>query len=336
MTQLLKLSYCVQTPRRKMCKKLFVGLLLLTTVTVTWAQDSNENADEVKQTTKRPSWSAGLPERTKAKGIDKPEFKSEVDKVELDMSEFGLKTKTPIEIDLPIKSEIQIAPVTSSVAETEEQVLDVSEPELVNEASISQSDDNVESQPGVEQINIEEVVAEEVTIEQPVSELQPVEQEVVEQEVVEADPVSINGESDTATSVTETKDDSLIELEQELVTIPVEQSIAAVEPPITATPDDLSEAASEKMTYEWTIAERADVKYPIKAAKNNLEGWVNVEVTINPAGEVVSATAVDYSRRGRVFGNSAVQSVEKWLFTPPREYGVNTNISKIYKIEFDL
>ncbi|MCB1584408.1 MAG: TonB family protein, partial [Xanthomonadales bacterium] len=88
--------------------------------------------------------------------------------------------------------------------------------------------------------------------------------------------------------------------------------------------------------YTWKITKQAPVEYPVKAAIDNLEGWVDLEVTINAAGEVVSATPVKYSRKGRIFGKPAIQSVNDWLFEPPSNSGINEPQTRIYRIEFNL
>ncbi len=321
-----------------MCKKLFAGLFLLSTATVTWAQNSEEDTRE-KQTSKRPSWSAGLPERTKGTGINKPEFKSEVDKVELDMSEFGLKTKPEVEIDLPIKPEMPLLPATSSITEnqatrSEPEAVAVTEATLPAEETVSDASNletGVESQIISEEPIADEIITEETVVETPIAESISIDQEGGES----VQEISVVENEANATAI-EPSSDNTSELAPETVTFPVEQGVVAVERPVSNRPVDVSEAATEEMTYNWNILERAEVKYPIKAIKDKLEGWVDVKVTIDSTGKVVSADAIDHSRRGRVFGQPAIQSVKKWLFTPPSEYGVNTNISKVYKIEFDL
>ena len=110
----------------------------------------------------------------------------------------------------------------------------------------------------------------------------------------------------------------------------------SVEPPVSNEPADLIETAADQVEYSWNILKRTAVKYPVKAAIDNLEGWVEVEITINPSGEVVSASPTKYSRRGRIFGKPAVQSVSQWLFDPPSDVGITENITRVYLIEFNF
>ncbi len=56
-------------------------------------------------------------------------------------------------------------------------------------------------------------------------------------------------------------------------------------------------------------------KYPRKAAKKRIEGWVKVEFTITEKGTVTNAVIVD-SRPRRTFDRSAIQSIRKWRFKP--------------------
>mgnify|MGYP000241732119 CR=1 FL=1 len=112
--------------------------------------------------------------------------------------------------------------------------------------------------------------------------------------------------------------------------------MASVNPPVNSEPQDFAEPIDEPTEYSWGILQRAPLEYPRKAAIANLEGWVEIEVTINPAGEVESADSKNYSNRGRVFGKSAEESVSKWLFEPPSNLGITTNLTRTYKVEFNL
>ena len=80
-----------------MLKKLSTSLWLLCFVSAAYAQEDDQETEE----SKRPSWSAGLPEREKPADLNKPSFRPDRDEeIELDMSEFGLQPKPEIEIEL--------------------------------------------------------------------------------------------------------------------------------------------------------------------------------------------------------------------------------------------
>lgn len=76
-------------------------------------------------------------------------------------------------------------------------------------------------------------------------------------------------------------------------------------------------------------------KYPRKAAKSRIEGWVKVEFTITAKGAVTDAVVVD-SRPRRTFDRSAVQSVRKWRFKPKIVDGRPVQRKASQVIEFKL
>ena len=315
--------------------------LLVMFVGVTAAVAQNDSAEDDKTETKRPSWSAGLPERTQSASLNTPEFKPEIDKdIEMDMSDFGLKTKPQIELDLPINENIG---VKSEEAVAEEPA--VIEPEPV---------DPVVTEPVVEQV-VEQVAQPEIEepVEQPSTQpvaqpnTQPaepvVEDAATEQAVVnsEAEPVEVDDTPaqpvDTAVENMAAADTQNSQDTEDAVAQPVEQSIASLDT-TAAQPinENLGNAAALENEYNWEILQRAPVDYPVKAAMENLEGWVELEITIDPDGNVIKASPTNSSRKGRVFGRPAVQSINQWQFKPPSELGITSNITRIYKIEFNL
>ena len=315
--------------------------LLVMCIGVTTAIAQDNSAEDDKTETKRPSWSAGLPERTQSASLNTPEFKPEIDKdIEMDMSDFGLKTKPQIELDLPINENIG---VKSEEAVAEEPA--VIEPEPV---------DPVVTEPVVEQV-VEQVAQPEIEepVEQPSTQpvaqpnTQPaepvVEDAATEQAVVnsEAEPVEVDDTPaqpvDTAVENMAAADTQNSQDTEDAVAQPVEQSIASLDT-TAAQPinENLGNAAALENEYNWEILQRAPVDYPVKAAMENLEGWVELEITIDPDGNVIKASPTNYSRKGRVFGRPAVQSINQWQFKPPSELGITSNITRIYKIEFNL
>lgn len=329
-----------------MLKKLSTGLFLLCFTFISSAQDDSDSDTDKAENTKRPSWSAGLPERQKQADLNTPSFKPDMDnEIELDMSEFGLQEKPQISIELPINEDLPIK--EESLAE--EAPVKVVEQVETNDLN-SEPDDAVVQQPVLdvaEQQPTEvpvDVTEETAIVEQPVAEpvvLEPVvEQPPVEEAIVESVPDSndaaVQSEAQVEEQVAEQAvDDSVNESVQEQATI--DQSIASVSQPIELIePNNIEEAAEEQIQYNWDILKREPVSYPVRAAIDNLEGWVEVEVTIDPTGKVVSASPIKYSRKGRVFGKPAVQSVQNWLFSPPSEIGITENLTRVYKVEFDL
>ncbi len=60
---------------------------------------------------------------------------------------------------------------------------------------------------------------------------------------------------------------------------------------------------------------KMEPRYPRKAARSRIEGWVKIEFVITEKGTVTNAKVVD-SRPRRTFDRSAVQSIRKWRFKP--------------------
>ncbi|MFC3195567.1 TonB family protein [Marinicella sediminis] len=314
-----------------MYKKMLSTMGLILLVSSGWAQEE----EETEASSKRPSWSEGLPERQNTADLNTPDFKPDIDNdIELDMSEFGIKPKADIVIDLPISAELPED--TESVD---------SEPEAVEPVTVSEPVEVlVDEQP--EQAPVEEA-SPDINDEQEA--LLPVEEAVVERQPDE--PPAIE-ETDMEASPTQPATGQVAEVVEEIVgddetdaqldnvasteELTVDESLAAVEPPVDTSMDAVSEAQSEESEYVWSIIKQTPVKYPVRAAIENVEGWVDVEVTINADGQVVSANAIKYSRKGRLFGKPAVQAVNEWLFDPPRNQGIEGNLTRVYKIEFNL
>jgi protein TonB len=60
---------------------------------------------------------------------------------------------------------------------------------------------------------------------------------------------------------------------------------------------------------------KIEPRYPRKAARSKIEGWVKLEFTITESGTVSDPVVVDSSPR-RTFDRSALQSIRKWRFQP--------------------
>ncbi len=316
-----------------MLKKLSTSLWLLCFVSAACAQEDDQKAEEAEES-KRPSWSAGLPEREKPADLNKPTFKPDRDEeIELDMSEFGLQPKPEIEIELPINSGIAGMPVGNPKEQAENAA---AEQAAIEQAAAEQA---LAEQALAEQAAIEQAEAEQAAIEQALAEQAANEQAAAEHAAKEqAAPEQAANEQalaeEASQSVDDVDNDASSQADQEVINLTEESSIASIEPAINNDASDVT--AADEAEYSWNVLSRAPVQYPVKAAIDNLEGWVEVEITINPAGEVVSVSPVDYSRRGRIFGKPAVQSVKDWLFEPPSSIGITTNITRIYKVEFNL
>ena len=76
-------------------------------------------------------------------------------------------------------------------------------------------------------------------------------------------------------------------------------------------------------------------QYPRSAARDGIEGWVDVEITIGPDGMVKSARAVNAKPRG-VFESAAVQAAFKSRFRPRVVDGKGVEAKGIRRYNFSL
>ena len=80
---------------------------------------------------------------------------------------------------------------------------------------------------------------------------------------------------------------------------------------------------------------RIQPQYPRQAARDRIEGFVIVEITVNPDGTVKSARPTSAQPRG-VFESAAVQSALKWKFKPKVVDGKPIEFKGIQRMEFNL
>lgn len=60
---------------------------------------------------------------------------------------------------------------------------------------------------------------------------------------------------------------------------------------------------------------RVEPTYPVDAARSRVEGFVEVEFTVNATGKVESVSVVN-ARPSRTFESAAVAAVKQWTFAP--------------------
>ncbi|GEM_PF-1970230 len=107
-----------------------------------------------------------------------------------------------------------------------------------------------------------------------------------------------------------------------------------------ATPAEASgntqSASSTPKAYQWTFVHKVAPDYPVKAYRERKEGWVDVDVTINPDGTVQQADVVKIYRNQRIFAKPALKAVQQWRFEPPQNYGISEPLTRRYRVEFKL
>ena len=66
---------------------------------------------------------------------------------------------------------------------------------------------------------------------------------------------------------------------------------------------------------------RVNPQYPMRAAQRGIEGWVEVEFTITPAGTVSDPVVIGAKPKG-MFNRAALRAIRKWKYNPRMENGV--------------
>ena len=104
--------------------------------------------------------------------------------------------------------------------------------------------------------------------------------------------------------------------------------VAAVESPEPVSAVGISEFALRRTQFE-------PPEYPVDALRDGTEGWVDLKVTVNPDGGVVSVEVVNAEPR-RVFDRAASRAAQRWEFDPPSAHGVQEPVTKVYRLSFEL
>lgn len=79
----------------------------------------------------------------------------------------------------------------------------------------------------------------------------------------------------------------------------------------------VSEAQAEGKVYtlsELDVVEQVVPDYPRRAAQGGFDGWVELEFTVTPDGEVSEAEVVNSS--SRIFHRDALVALQGWRFKP--------------------
>ena len=116
------------------------------------------------------------------------------------------------------------------------------------------------------------------------------------------------------------------------VTKPVAEA-APPAPAIAAKPVAAAPAAAQNRDAQ--ITRMVPPKYPLQAARDNQQGWVEVEFTVTADGSVSNAQVIDSQPR-RIFDRAATEAVSRWQFKPALINGTPTAVVLKRKLEFKL
>lgn len=113
-------------------------------------------------------------------------------------------------------------------------------------------------------------------------------------------------------------------------------NVAAPSPPPAPAkaPTGKSEASSGVSTGVIPL-ERFPPKYPMRAAKRHIEGWVKIEFTITKDGAVTDAVVVE-AEPAEIFDDAALQAISKWKFKGKIVDGVAVTQRAVQTLQFKL
>ncbi len=88
--------------------------------------------------------------------------------------------------------------------------------------------------------------------------------------------------------------------------------------------------------YKWKKIKNVAPVYPSRAARKKVEGWVDVEITINSMGNVTGAKVLRTKKNSHIFDNSALKAVRQWSYKPPLDSGIKTELRKTVRLVYQL
>ncbi len=269
---------------------------------------------------KKPSWGSKMPTRESAPNL---KFDADLDEEdEMDMGEFGMDRSKLLDSD-----ETEIG--RDDLIEIETPVITSAEEERI----------------AIERQKEQQRKAEEerIVIEQQKEQLRKAEEERIATEQLKEQQRKAEEEKVAAAQVKERQGKTEERRIAEEISSESLQTDVQIEPIQDKATDDESQLAEvlvkapeQIQPYLWKKIKNTLPIYPTRAARDKKEGWVEVNITIDPTGKVVEAVVVKSSKNYRIFNNSALKAVKKWKFEPPSKFDINNQLSKVVRIVFQL
>lgn len=112
---------------------------------------------------------------------------------------------------------------------------------------------------------------------------------------------------------------------------------AAPKPAPAAPPPPVAEAPAAPVgeTHAAQLVKSAAPAYPPEAVRARKDGWVQVEFTVDPNGQVTDAKVAN-ADPPRMFNTAALDAVRRWTFKPRMENGKAVEERMSRRIEFKL
>jgi periplasmic protein TonB len=117
-------------------------------------------------------------------------------------------------------------------------------------------------------------------------------------------------------------------------TNPAPAAAAPATPPATAAATPPPPAAGGE-SHAAEVLKTVPPDYPRDAYIKHTEGWVEVEFTVTPDGQVTNATVAG-ANPARVFNDAALRAVQRWTFKPKMDNGKAVEERMKRRIEFKL
>ncbi len=111
--------------------------------------------------------------------------------------------------------------------------------------------------------------------------------------------------------------------------------LAAIMPNAFAGSEHVATKTQLNITSTDSVIKSVNPRYPKKAVRESIEGWVKLAVDVNKQGNVSKVKVVDAQPR-RIFEDEAVKSMKQWQFKPKNIDGKLVPYQVSQTIKFEL
>lgn len=283
-------------------------LILALAVAISFASYSQNNER------KKPSWGQDMPERQ-----EQPDMDLEINQ----NSDFGLSREDLFSNDSP--NEASLKPKSENLN---------SNTPISQEPQRDQT--SIVEKPQVDESEAEKLLAQQAKEAKLIAQQEAEEARLLVQKAAEDEKAKqLAQQTAEAQRLDNEKEIARLRAENEALK-QAQQSQASKPQPQLAVQSNSNQKSVDISDYSWKIIKKTPAKYPVKAIRNNEEGWVDVELTINSEGIVTNAVSKAISRNSRVFVNPAINAVKKWKYEAPRKIGITESLKKTVRITFRL